>query len=351
MEEIWKDIPRDDLSRVMIKSAFSDRLIFNNFQSTINRLSPFFEGSLENMFASTKGTISFQELIRQKYLILVTMKKSQIGKMGQQLLGTVIVNYLIRAKERLFETERNEDPYHLYIDEIGQFATEKIEDILDHNRHIGIRLVMAHQRYHQLGEYESAIKSAASKILFYSSEPNDRLKSVQMMFGGDVADRDAAYYASTLKKQHVIIKLGKQPPVTTRFHDSEVPEVSSQAVKSFLNDYVYNQAINPFYKTEAQVEGEKRKRFANAQFAGGRPVRHQESSEQRHTSQRSPDRHSGVQAPPVDQRAGEKESRTARLSPQQRPQGVPPTLVHKREPVSGEVGRQEGDVETLGAGG
>ena len=258
-KKILEPISPYNENRVFIEGAMKDKFAFNNFQSTVNRLNPFFKGSLRNMFASTECPISFQHLIDQRYAILVTMDASDIGEMSQKLLGTVVINYLLRAKER---REGDTTPYYLYIDEVGQFATKKLEYILDHKRHIGMRMIMAHQRYDQLGDYEPGIKSAKGKILFYSAVPEDRLKSAKMMFGGDVQDRDAAYYAGKLKKQEAIIKLGKQPPVTVRFHHLDVPNIDSKQIDQFKKEVIYNQSINPFYRSSEQIREEIRKRFA-----------------------------------------------------------------------------------------
>lgn len=260
-EKILSGVDYYNLDRAYIESALSDKSSFERFLSTVNRLNPFFKGSLSNMFASLASPISFQHLIDERYAIIVTMDKSEIGEVSATLLGTVIINYLIRAKERRVG---DSTPYYLYIDEVGQFATQKLAHILDHKRHVGMRMIMAHQRFEQIGEYESAIKSSQNKILFYTAIQEDRLKSVKMMFGGEITDRDASHYAATLKKQQAIVKLGKKDALTVRFHDANVPDVDAKRIKQFKKEIIYNQTINPFYRSDEQVFREITTRFDKA---------------------------------------------------------------------------------------
>jgi hypothetical protein len=269
--EYWRNIIFSHVhelneNRAIIEDAFADKYLFKDFQTTINRLKPFFQGSLRNVFASKVSPISFQNLLDRRAIILVTMEASEIGQLAQRLLGTVILNYLIRAKER---REGDTTPYYVYIDEVGQFATGKLAFVLDHNRHIGMRMIMAHQRYEQLGPHESAIKSAQTKILFYTAEDDDRLKSVKMMFGGEISDRDSSAYAKTLKKQQAIVAIGKQTPKTVRFHDAVVPEISRKELDDFKRQFIYNQNINPFYRSYEQVKEEIKNRFAKSKTTRG----------------------------------------------------------------------------------
>src|SRR5687767_8345746 len=100
---------------------------------------------------------------------------------------------ILRAKYRLFERTTENDPkakvrpYSLYVDEVGQFATQTLADLLRYERHMKMRLTVAHQDLDQLGDIYSAVMgNAKNKFLFYMSSFDDRSKLSKMMYWGEL---------------------------------------------------------------------------------------------------------------------------------------------------------------------
>ena len=275
---ILSRLPKDDLSRIFIEDTLKTNLAFNNFLSTVNRLIPFFEDT-SGLMVSSNATdpngrplqMNFQKLIKEGYLILVVLEEAEWGEEQQRLLGTIVINQLIRAKQRLWK-KGYKRPYYLYIDEVGQYATKKLDRIMNYERHINLRLTVAHQNMGQVEELKKTLKSSArTKILFYTADDEDRREFSRMLYGGDISTQEAAYALGELRKQNAVIRLDKQKPKITRL--TALPDIrkTPEEIDAFKRQYIYNQSLNPFYRTKKQIEEEIKNRFDKASTKGTRP--------------------------------------------------------------------------------
>lgn len=259
-------------TRLTLNRVYKTRYDWSEFESTARRLNPFYTSTMKLMFGSKVG-MDFQKLITEGWIILANLYPGDVfGEEQQRLVGTVILNELIVAMNRL-RRHGYQIPYYIYIDEVGQYATRKLSDILDFKRKSGLRLTIAHQRFDQIEDKTvlSAIKSSAkSKVLFYTANPDDRLAFVKMMYGGELSDRDVSYALAQTKKQNAVIKINKQPPVSTRLRDWPDTEVPRKAVSDYLQKlYTSNPQL---YRPKADVWGEIKNRFA-LQPTKERPVK------------------------------------------------------------------------------
>ena len=91
-----------DLHRRHIESAFKNQYTFEQFQSTVNRLQPFLDPTMELIFGSNENPLNFLDLVSQGYLILVNLDPEGVfGQEHQRLLGTIIINEITYAISRL----------------------------------------------------------------------------------------------------------------------------------------------------------------------------------------------------------------------------------------------------------
>lgn len=188
-----------DIHRVQLEEAFTNRYTYEAFQSTINRLQPFLDPTMEAMLGSKQG-MSFAKLISEGYLVLVNLDPEGVfGQEHQRLLGTIIINEITYAISRL----RNagwKGVYYLYIDEAGDYATSKLSYILDKKRKSGLRLTLSHQRFDQFSDKDvsSAVYGGTKiKVLFNTASREDRDRMLRMMYGGDLEDRAVSYTLSS----------------------------------------------------------------------------------------------------------------------------------------------------------
>lgn len=256
-----------DQHRVLLENVFSHHagLFSSEMDSTARRLNPFFDETLRLFIARKNQTVDFKKLIAEKWVILVNLDPKRVwGTEQQRLLGTLVVNELVEAASALVH-HGWKGRHYLYIDEVGRFATRKLSDALDYDRHLNIGLTLAHQRFNQIEDEHvlSAIKTGAKiKVLFNTPSREDRDLMVRMMYGGDIPDKQASYELGQLKKQYAAIKINKQPPRITRLPD--VPEVEIPA--AVIADYKRKLYLNEWYASPAEVLDEINERFTEAEF-------------------------------------------------------------------------------------
>lgn len=272
--------------RVYLEEVFSSRtlLIWEGFFSTINRINPFFDPTMQLIFGSTTG-IDFIKMVKEGWLILVNLDPEGVfGQEHQRLLGTVIINEIINAISRLRNTERNpkkgtwKGRYYLYIDEAGDYATRKISEILDKKRKTGLGLALSHQRFDQFADRDvaSAVYGGTKiKVLFNTANREDRDRMIRLMYGGELSDREVSYTLSMLKKQYAAIKINKQSPQMTRLDD--VPDANQFDDGRPIDDKIitsFKQKLytsNPWYKSPKDILGEINNRFARPRNSSAQP--------------------------------------------------------------------------------
>jgi len=249
-----------NIHRVQLEEAFSNRYTYEAFQSTINRLQPFLDPTMEVMLGSKVG-MNFQKLIADGWLILVNLDPEGVfGQEHQRLLGTIIINEITYAISRL----RNSGwrgVYYLYIDEAGDYATSKLSYILDKKRKSGLRLTLSHQRFDQFSDKDvsSAVYGGTKiKVLFNTASREDRDRMLRMMYGGELQDRDVSYTLSQLKKQNAAIKINKLPAQILRIGDVPDVKMSREELKKWKEEYY---KISPFHRKVTEVREEINNRF------------------------------------------------------------------------------------------
>lgn len=321
-------------------------MTFEQFQSTVNRLQPFLDPTMELMFGSNETPLNFLDLVSQGYIILVNLDPEGVyGQEHQRLLGTIIINEITYAISRL----RNSGwrgVYYLYIDEAGDYATSKLSYILDKKRKSGLRLTLSHQRFDQFSDKDvsSAVYGGTKiKVLFNTASREDRDKMIRMMYGGDLKDRDVSFALSQLKKQNAVIKINKQPPVSIRLLD--IPDID-MPVKDLAAWKEQHYKSFPHYRSIAAVREEINHRFDQTSTSTTRPnaARPQEtvrparpaSDPATGSTQDGSDNETPIvqNAPVAGQRGGKGNRKNV-----QRQKGIPASLIRQRkqddEPVGG----------------
>jgi hypothetical protein len=257
-----------DSSRKILDEAFSDKSLFKTeYRSTMRRMIPFLQFTIKLMLG-TKESVNFTKMITEGWLILVNLDPQGIfGSKHQRLLGTLIINEIIYAIHRLRETGWK-GVYYFYIDEVGDYATPKLAEILLKKRKSGLRFTLAHQAFYQIGDMQvlNAIYTGTkTKILFNTKNPEDQKKMIAMMYGGQLNSEETRYALMQLKKQHAVIKVDKGEPAITRIPD--VPDINIDL--KVLADFISKLYRQPWYHHPETVLQEINARFRETK--PGRP--------------------------------------------------------------------------------
>jgi len=160
------------------------------FRPAARRIRPFIQNDLmRRIFGQSKRTIDFKAAMDNGDIILFNLSRTG-GKLtyeDQQTLGRLIINNLVaRAYERDPITAR---PFYLYVDEVHNFLSGDIPEILSSLRKFGLHLVMAHQYLQQLREagdlvFHGVMGTANNKIVFKLGYPDDAAIIAARVFAG-----------------------------------------------------------------------------------------------------------------------------------------------------------------------
>lgn len=251
---IIAESPPTDLSRLAVDEVFETYPRFNNeFASTVRRLDPFFDSTLDLMFAAVPG-VDFPRMITDGWLILVNLYSGMgFGTMHSRLLGTLLINELIFTLDRL-NSKGWKGVYYLYIDEAGRYANRNLADLLAYKRKSGMRVSVAHQYFKQFEDafVLDAVKNLCkNKVMFNTPNPTDRLEMVKLLgYGGAIPRLEAEYVNKDIPKQYAVIKKGKTEPLRIR-----IPDVKTPDPKGF-KDYTASLLNNEWNYSPAQVQAQ-----------------------------------------------------------------------------------------------
>lgn len=146
--------------------------------------------------------------------------------------------------------------------------------------------------------------------MFYTPNSQDRQRMIRDMYTGDLKLTAGDAHAS-LKKQHAVIKIGKEPPQTVAIRDIITPDISAKVLGEWKEEKIYK--ANPWYRTADVIQEELKQRFAVPIKPGGKA----KADTSHESTPPTPVQSSGDTKPPADigQRDDEPSSGTGNPEP------------------------------------
>jgi hypothetical protein len=264
--EILGKSPVYDRYRKALINAYNPYQRITPTESTIRRFEPTFDDIVALPLAM--NGIDYMKVVREKYSLIVNLGGINLLPEQRRLLGTLLINGIDFAVDRL-RANGWKGVYYMYIDEAQEYATRKVGDILARKRKNGLRLIIAH---HHLGQIEDQrlnsdlVNLTKTKIAFYIPDPNERLKVVKAFYGGDLADRDVNYVLGQQKKQHCVVKKGKETASIIK-----VPFVHE--VEADTESYLSEIYQHPWYFSLKEIRDEINTRFPITERESVKPAR------------------------------------------------------------------------------
>lgn len=138
----------------------------------MNKIRPFtMRSSLRAMLGQTKPAFDPNTIFTERKVLLVPLRKGQIGSESANLLGSLLMARLWQlAQGRTAISPERRHPVFAYLDEFQDYLRLPTDftDVLAQSRGLGLGLVLAHQHLAQLKpEVRAAVSAnAQSKIMF-----------------------------------------------------------------------------------------------------------------------------------------------------------------------------------------
>lgn len=260
--QILSALRPQDRNRQILEEAFADKNLYKTeYRSTFKRLQPFLQETLTLMLGTQKA-IDFQKVISEGWVLIVNLSPLSIwGRKHSRLLGTIILNELIHSINHL-QNFYEVKPYYMYIDEVGEFATPKLQWLLDYGRHLNLRLTLGHQGLGQIVDKsvrDSIMRSAKHKVVFHTASDDDQRIMMSHIFHSGM-ERQAKVANRKLRQGQAIIALDKEDPVVLNVE--KIPTDDLDITNEELDEYIFNTIYTQeCYSTPQEIKQEINARF------------------------------------------------------------------------------------------
>jgi type IV secretory pathway TraG/TraD family ATPase VirD4 len=108
---------------------------------------------VRDILCQKQSTLDLRRRMDEERILIVNLRKGEIGEQNAHLLGALIVSGIANAAfSRSDIEEEDRAPFYLYADEFQNFATESFGHVLSEARKYGLSLTLAHQYLDQLPE-------------------------------------------------------------------------------------------------------------------------------------------------------------------------------------------------------
>ena len=155
--------------------------------------------TMRRIVGHSKTTVDFHEAMEKNKIVLVNLH-GQLTENEQRLLGIIVIDKLFQAAMR--RPPDRGDPFYVYIDEFGNFVSERIAHALEELRKRRVSFILAHQELEQLRDDQiiggrrllaAVMSNTKVKIAFRSSREDAEAMAIEMFAGfitGDEVKRE-----------------------------------------------------------------------------------------------------------------------------------------------------------------
>ena len=138
-----------------------------------NRLVNFLESrQIRYMIGQRDSTFDLRQVVEEGKILLVNLNGGvEIPSHNTHLFGVMLITELFRIAKLRDYKDPHLKPFHLFIDEFGQYVTRDIAEMIEQCRKFKIFLTLAHQHLAQLRKddeylYASVLTNCRNKIVF-----------------------------------------------------------------------------------------------------------------------------------------------------------------------------------------
>ncbi len=159
----------DPLSPAM-KSQYSEPVL-NKTQTFVA------DPVIRSIIGQRKSTIDFRKIMDQGKILLVNLSKGTLKENALLLGGLLVAKIQMAAMSRTDIPEGQRRPWHFYVDEFQNFATESFAEILSEARKFGLSLIMAHQNLDQVNNLlRASILANVGTQVYFGLSKSDAMK-------------------------------------------------------------------------------------------------------------------------------------------------------------------------------
>ena len=164
LKEFWSTFPEGNV-----------RLEFDMTASVLNKIGPFVTDKMMRFIVGqSENTFDLKEIMKEGKILLVNLSKGALGEVNSALLGSVLVNLvLISALSRRSGLSDDRRPFHLYVDEFQNFATESFAILQSEARKYNVDVTVAHQYRDQLDDLSKGSTLNVGNLIVFRTTGRD----------------------------------------------------------------------------------------------------------------------------------------------------------------------------------
>lgn len=136
-----------------------------------------FSASARQILEQPKSTIDFDDIINSGKILICNFSKGLIGEDTSELFGiTVLAKLQLASLRRARITQNERRPFHLYVDEFQNFATQSFVQMLSESRKYKLFMTMAEQSTSQQKDQQMVsiiLANVGTVICFRTGNPRD----------------------------------------------------------------------------------------------------------------------------------------------------------------------------------
>lgn len=146
--------------------------------STLNKIGRFLVNPVvRNIIVQPQSTLNFRQVMDTGQVLLINLSKGDLGPDNASFLGSVLVNQLLLAALSRRDVPLEERrPFHLYVDEYQNFATESFPQLQSEARKFGITTTVAHQYRDQLDDDNKGSTLNVANLIVFRVSGKDALE-------------------------------------------------------------------------------------------------------------------------------------------------------------------------------
>jgi type IV secretory pathway TraG/TraD family ATPase VirD4 len=170
INRLSSELIKADLTDLYSTKAEFERKI----ASTRNKLQRFTHPQMRRIMGLKDNNINLDEIIENRQILLCNLQASEtdlVGRENMRALGTLLISELWES----FRKRTRPQEFYLICDEMQEFMTPDLAQILPQSAKYGLHCILAHQHPGQLSSsIEVAIKNAQTKVIFSTEETPKR---------------------------------------------------------------------------------------------------------------------------------------------------------------------------------
>lgn len=218
-----RDLLVDEAANPNIKAAWEVLKTVSNteeyrlLEGVINRFSALLNSEyMRRILSVEEHSIDIGQIMAEKKILLVSLRShDRIHKDNLRMLGTMLLTEIYRVG-MLRNEHMDPPPFHVYIDEFGQYTTPKVSAALDEIRKKKVYLTVAHQHMAQLLSDDDGVELVSSIMTNCL---------IRVAFGG-LTPKDASLMAERMWTPHLDLKEVKDRLYTTKTRHIEEKRTS-----------------------------------------------------------------------------------------------------------------------------